>query len=326
MEFSGKKILAPMVRFSTMPTRLLALDYGFDIVYGPEIIAQRIIGSERVEQPNGDVHYIKNGKVDFATGPKEKNKMVFQLGCSDPKLAIQAARTLKKDIDVIDLNCGCPKPFSTKGKMGAALLEDPELLCSILQALKTEIPQVTCKIRVFDDMDRTLDLVKRIKQVGVAALAVHVRTRNCKPKHPARWHYFPQIKQVLGDTPLIANGDLFDDADIQKLKGLGCDSFMAGRGAIRNLSMFKLTGKLDGDQIATDYLKKAVQCKHHYQNTKWVLLAMYPHTSSEKFKQWSQSKSLSELCKWHGLEISEDNTPDPNYDCDFPYIPRKDLL
>jgi tRNA-dihydrouridine synthase 2 len=42
--YEGKNILAPMVRVCTMPTRLLAAEYGADIVYSEELIDRRCDG------------------------------------------------------------------------------------------------------------------------------------------------------------------------------------------------------------------------------------------------------------------------------------------
>lgn len=41
--YDNKVILAPMVRINTLPMRLLALDYGADIVYTEELIDHRLI-------------------------------------------------------------------------------------------------------------------------------------------------------------------------------------------------------------------------------------------------------------------------------------------
>jgi tRNA-dihydrouridine synthase 2 len=79
--------------------------------------------------------------------------------------AVQAAKTVVQDVSGIDLNCGCPKPFSTHSGMGAALLTNPHLLCSILTALRKELPPhitVTAKIRLLPSQEDTLKLVERI--------------------------------------------------------------------------------------------------------------------------------------------------------------------
>lgn len=76
----------------------------------------------------------------------------------------------------IDVNMGCPKEYSTKGGMGAALLSDPDKIEKILSALVrgTHRP-VTCKIRLLPSLEDTLSLVKRIERTGIAAITIHGR-------------------------------------------------------------------------------------------------------------------------------------------------------
>ena len=68
-----------------------------------------------------------------------------------------------QDVDGIDVNMGCPKSFSLKGGMGAALLSHPEkitnILTSLVNAVGTVIP-VTCKIRILSDIAKTLEIVE----------------------------------------------------------------------------------------------------------------------------------------------------------------------
>ncbi len=70
---------------------------------------------------------------------REGRRLIFQIGTSDPERAVAAARVVAADVAGIDVNAGCPKPFSTSGGMGAALLQTPDKLCSILEALVKEI-------------------------------------------------------------------------------------------------------------------------------------------------------------------------------------------
>ena len=70
--------------------------------------------------------------VIFRKHPDETGRLILQLGSSDPQLAVDAARKVIDDVDGIDLNCGCPKNFSTHSGMGAELLKTPDKLCSIL--------------------------------------------------------------------------------------------------------------------------------------------------------------------------------------------------
>ncbi|GAA6059729.1 hypothetical protein JCM10212_000257 [Sporobolomyces blumeae] len=142
--------LAPMVRIGTLPVRLLALEYGAEIVWGPEIVDKALIGATRsVDPKSGVVSFIKNKRSIFECHPIEKPRLIFQLGSADPKLAVEAMKVIEQDVAGVGLNCGCPKSFSLQGGMGAALLKDPERLCSILKALvaATDLP-IDAKIRL----------------------------------------------------------------------------------------------------------------------------------------------------------------------------------
>lgn len=93
---------------------------------------------------------------------------------------------------------GCPKEFSLKGGMGAALLSQPEKAKQILTTLvqNVKIP-ITCKIRVFEDIDETLNLVKTLASSGISAIAVHGRTRSERPQHLNRNATIKKIAETI---------------------------------------------------------------------------------------------------------------------------------
>lgn len=99
---------------------------------------------------------------------------------------------------------GCPKQFSITGGMGAALLSEPEKIKSILTLLvpNLSIP-VTCKIRLLPDIDDTIKLCKMIESCGVAAIAVHGRTKTERPNHPNNNEAIRRIAESV-DVPIIA--------------------------------------------------------------------------------------------------------------------------
>lgn len=74
---------------------------------------------------------MKKDRAIFECHPLEKSRLIFQLGSADPELAVQAALLVVNDVAGIGLNCGCPKPFSISGGMGAALLQTPDKLCDV---------------------------------------------------------------------------------------------------------------------------------------------------------------------------------------------------
>lgn len=98
----------------------------------------------------GTVDFIDkhDGHIVFRTCATEKEKVVLQLGTANAERALKIAKMVENDVAAIDINMGCPKEFSIKGGMGAALLLDPDRAKSILRTLveNVKIP-ITCKIR-----------------------------------------------------------------------------------------------------------------------------------------------------------------------------------
>ncbi|GAA5902755.1 hypothetical protein JCM8208_007056 [Rhodotorula glutinis] len=230
--------LAPMVRIGTLPVRLVALDYGAELVWGPEIVDKAIIGATReVDQTSGVVSFVKNGRSVFECHPLEKPRLIFQLGSADPQLAVEALKVVERDVAGVGLNCGCPKSFSLQGGMGAALLKEPDRLCSILEALvqATELP-IDAKIRLLPlpspssapasapdapsalppptadpalDAEPTVPLVRRILATGIANLTIHCRTQTMRSSEPALLRRMRPLARLCHDqgVPVVCNGD-----------------------------------------------------------------------------------------------------------------------
>ena len=131
------------------------------------------------------------------------------------------------DVSGVDLNCGCPKPFSTHSGMGAALLTNPDLLCSILVALRAAMPPhitVTAKIRLLPSQEDTLKLVERIVNTGISALTVHCRTRYMREKDAATIERLREIVDFVEGMgkgiAVIENGDCDDYEDAARVKNV----------------------------------------------------------------------------------------------------------
>jgi tRNA-dihydrouridine synthase 2 len=103
----------------------------------------------------------------------------------------------------IDVNMGCPKPFSIKGGMGAALLSQPELVERIIRSLVEAVPDgfpITAKIRLLHSQEKTLQLACVIEKAGAVALAVHGRFQ--EQVRPPSEQPFPETMTLLY-SPLI---------------------------------------------------------------------------------------------------------------------------
>lgn len=90
-----------------------------------------------------------DGTIVFRSCERERGKVVLQLGTANAERALKVAKMVEDVVASIDINMGCPKGFSLKGGMGAALLVDPEKAKAILSTLvqNVRIP-ITCKIRL----------------------------------------------------------------------------------------------------------------------------------------------------------------------------------
>ncbi|TXG60023.1 hypothetical protein EZV62_014596 [Acer yangbiense] len=309
MDYENKLVLAPMVRIGTLPFRLLAAQYGADITYGEEIIDHKMVKCDRiVNEYLGSVDFVEKGtnNVVFRTCDQERNQVVFQMGTSDAVRALTAAKIVCKDVAAVDINMGCPKSFSVSGGMGAALLSKPELIHDILTTLKRNLNvPVTCKIRLLKSPQDTVELARRIEKTGVAALAVHGRKVADRPRDPAKWSEIADIVAALS-IPVIANGDVFEYDDFQRIKiATGASSVMVARGALWNASIFSPEGRLHWEDVKKEYVRKSILWDNDIKSTKHTLKDIIMHYSCLELpegKAVNKSETLADLAKLYGEE------------------------
>ncbi|XP_065876242.1 uncharacterized protein [Euphorbia lathyris] len=309
MEYRNKLFLAPMVRVGTLPFRLLAAEYGADITYGEEIIDHKFLKCERkVNEYIGSTDFVEKGteNVVFRTCSQERNQVVFQIGTSDAVRALTAAQMVCKDVSAIDINMGCPKSFSISGGMGAALLTKPELINDILRTLRRNLDcPVTCKIRLLKSPQDTVELARRIEKTGVSALAVHGRKVADRPRDPAKWNEIADVVSALS-IPVIANGDIFDYCDLERIKAAtGASSVMVARGALWNASVFSPEGKVHWTDIKREYVRKSILWDNDMKSTKQTLKEMIMHYSCLELAEGKgviKSESLADIAKLYGEE------------------------
>lgn len=302
--YEGKVILAPMVRIGTLPTRLLALKYGVDIVYAEEIIDFKILKTTRIENKIlGTVDFVlTDGTVVFRTCEAEKQHVVFQMGTADPERALKAAKLVENDVAGIDVNMGCPKDYSVKGGMGAALLTQPENVYKILTTLVQGVSKpVTCKIRILPTIEETIAFAKLVESTGIVALAVHGREKHERSRDPVHTNVIQEIAKAVC-IPVIANGvslmvKTFDD--IEKCRQeTGCSSVMLARAAQWNPSIFRKEGRLPATQVITEYIKLAVDFDNNFGNTKYCLQRLlHEDTTSTEARQMLHTSDMREICE-----------------------------
>lgn len=235
-------ILAPMVGVTDSVFRRMILGLG-----GCGLVSSEMTNAASVSAKAIKRHHM----LDFLP---EERPITMQLSGNDPDLIANAARMVEQlGADILDINCGCPSPKVTGGGHGSALLRDLPKMEQLLKAVKAavQIP-VTLKFRSgWDEQSLNyLDTAKMAESVGVAALALHARTRMQLYTGLADWGHVAEVKRAVS-IPVVGSGDAKDAADaLERLRASGADGVMIGRGAMSNPWIFMQTAQLRrGEQL-----------------------------------------------------------------------------
>ena len=158
-----------------------------------------------------------------------------QIAGSEPNELAEAARyQVANGAQIVDINMGCPAKKVCNKLAGSALLKDEDLVAQILDTVvaAVDVP-VTLKTRLgyLNGHENILRVAKRAEQAGIAALALHGRTREDMYLNTARYSLIKEVKEML-KIPVIANGDI-DSPEKAKyvLDYTGADAVMIGRAA-----------------------------------------------------------------------------------------------
>lgn len=322
VDYRDTVVLAPMVRSGELPSRLLALKYGADLVWGPETVDMSMIGTtKRFNSVTSTIDFTRLPSNSSKIPPPaqkesliyrlhpalEGKRLIFQLGTASPALAVKAARLVASDVAGIDVNAGCPKPFSTTGGMGAALLQTPELLASILTALVKDIGEVyeigiSVKIRLLETSEKTKMLVQRLCQTGITGLTVHCRTTQMRPRERALRDQLRVIADVCREAGVacVMNGDVKNkDEALQLIRDYGVDGAMIATAAEANPSCFRTAnegGLLSWMEVSSEYVKVALHVENKFGNTKFLLSQLIPGKVAV-YKRIARCRSYGEICE-----------------------------
>jgi tRNA-dihydrouridine synthase B len=217
--------LAPMAGVTDRPFRALCRRLGASFAATEMVTADR-----RLWNTPKSRH-----RLDHAG---EGDPVIVQIAGGDPEMIAMATRAnIELGAQVIDINMGCPAKKVCKRAAGSALLCDEELVARILDAAVAAaaplgVP-VTLKTRTgWDPEHRNGPRVARIAaEAGIAAIAVHGRTRACGYGGVAEYETIRAIK-AEARIPVIANGDIDSpDKAAAVLAATGADGVMIGRAA-----------------------------------------------------------------------------------------------
>ncbi|WP_193166082.1 tRNA dihydrouridine synthase DusB [Microbulbifer hainanensis] len=233
-------ILAPMAGVTDRPFRQLCRRLGAGLVVSEMVTADTRLWNSRKSRL----------RLDHGG---ESAPISVQIAGGDPEMMAEAAReNVRRGAQIIDINMGCPAKKVCKKAAGSALLRDEKLVGDILEAVVQSVSvPVTLKIRTgwCPDSRNGVRVARMAEEAGIAALAVHGRTRACGYHGQAEFDTIAEIVSRVG-IPVFANGDIASaERARQVLDYTGAAAVMIGRAAqgrpwiFREIAHYLATGE-----------------------------------------------------------------------------------
>jgi len=233
-------VLAPMAGVTDKPFRLLCKRLGAGLA-----VSEMTTADPKLWHTRKSLH-----RMDHSGEPEPVS---VQIAGADPAVLAEAARfNVANGAQIVDINMGCPAKKVCNVWSGSALLQDEPLVARICKAVvdAVDVP-VTLKIRTGWNRDHknALNVARIAEDAGIAALAVHGRTRADKYEGEAEYETIAAVKAAIG-IPVFANGDVTTPERARHvLDATGADALMIGRGAqgrpwiFRELAHYLSTGE-----------------------------------------------------------------------------------
>ena len=221
-QLSNNLIVAPMAGVTDRPFRTLCKYFG-----AGHAVSEMMTSDQTLRMSKKSLY---RANFDGELAP-----ISAQIAGSEPQELAEAARyQVANGAQIVDINMGCPAKKVCSKLAGSALLKDENLVARILDTVvaAVDVP-VTLKTRLgyLNGNENIMRVAKRAEEAGIAALALHGRTREDMYLNTARYSLIKDVKSMLS-IPVIANGDI-DSPEKAKyvLDYTGADAVMIGRAA-----------------------------------------------------------------------------------------------
>jgi tRNA-dihydrouridine synthase B len=221
--------LAPMAEVTDTYYRSLIKELG-----GVGLLVSEFISAEGLTRKNDRSHQM----LAFT---ENERPVAIQIYGGDPDRMDDAAAIVEaQGVDIVDINMGCPVKKVVNSGAGSAMLKDFDKASRVVEKIRRRVKiPVTVKVRKGWESDDVLPLLKRFEEIGVAAIAIHGRTRKEAYTGASDWAYIAHVKANLR-IPVWGNGDVKTPADAMRMFATtGVDGVMIGRAALHNPFVFR---------------------------------------------------------------------------------------
>ena len=232
VEINGKVVLAPMAGVTSLAYRNFMKEFGVALT-----VTEMVSDCGLIYDNARTIDYIK-------TTEKERPIAIQLFGSSAETICRAMDIVLQKNpnIDMFDINLGCPAPKVVKTGAGSALLKDPKKLEAMFKIICAHSPiPVTAKIRLGwnEETINFKENIKSLENAGISAIGLHARTTRAGYAGKPRWNLVKNLRDEM-TVPLIISGDMYDVSDAKKaLEITHADAIMVARGGVGNPKLIK---------------------------------------------------------------------------------------